>query len=90
MDGSVLGCDRSALNNHPLVGLHQVAEVRLGHLSAVNPKASPMESHLNILHLLYTKSTRLGQLGRFQVHGGFLQQDRAAGGAVPVAASLVS
>ena len=76
MDGSVLGCDRSALDHPPLVGLHQVAEVRLGHLSAVNPEAGTMERDLLPRHVLHTG---LALVRLVDVEDPALDDDGAAG-----------
>ena len=81
MDGSVLGCDRSALDHHPLVGLHQVAEVRLRHLPAVNPEAGTVERDLLAGHVLHTG---LALVRLVDVEDPALDDDGAAGAAVLV------
>ena len=72
---------------HLLVGLHDVAEVSLGHLPSVDPEAGSVEGDLDLLHVLDPELALLHLLQR-QVEGALVQQDGAAGAAHVVPAAL--
>ena len=72
---------------HLLIGLHDVAEVSLGHLPSVDPEAGSVEGDLHLLHVLDPELALLHLLQR-QVEGALVQQDGAAGAAHVVAATL--
>ena len=57
-----------------LIGLHNVTEIRLGHLSAVNPEAGSVEGDLDLLHVPHPDLTLLHLL-QVQVEGALVQHD---------------
>ena len=70
-----------------LIGLHDVAEVSLGHLPSVDPEAGSVEGDLHLLHVLDPELALLHLVQR-QVEGALVEQDGAAGAAHVVAAAL--
>ena len=70
-----------------LIGLHDVAEVSLGHLPSIDPEAGSVEGDLDLLHVLDPELALLHLVQR-QVEGALVEQDGAAGAAHVVPATL--